>query len=286
MPAIVYSCPLVPAEWIEAHGLTPLRVAPNCSDASVAPAPGMCPYARAFAAYAVSCDADAVVVTTACDQMRRAADVISRNCRKPLFLMNVPHTWQTETSRGLYVAELERLGRFLISLGGSVGVPAPRRSTQVPNHGRDLSSASGLPIALLGGPVPDSDEVFSLIERAGGYVALDGTETGERTRPQLIHAGRFADGLVGAIADAYFAIPDPFRRPNTRFYDWLGRGLRERGIRAVVLRRYVWCDTWRAEAERIREFAGLPFLEIEVAETGSDAERTLSRLQSLMETLK
>jgi benzoyl-CoA reductase/2-hydroxyglutaryl-CoA dehydratase subunit BcrC/BadD/HgdB len=35
------------------------------------------------------------------------------------FLMNLPATWQTPTARRLYLSELERLGRFLVSMGGT-----------------------------------------------------------------------------------------------------------------------------------------------------------------------
>lgn len=79
----------------------------------------MCAYAQAFADTAArEDDAAAIVVTTICDQMRRSAEKIAAKTTTPVFLMNVPHTWQNPGSHKLYRNELERLGRFLVSLGG------------------------------------------------------------------------------------------------------------------------------------------------------------------------
>jgi hypothetical protein len=105
---VVYSCPFVPAEWIAAHNIEPLRLIPDSVNAS---AYGVCPYAAAFAFRASQeDDAAGIIVTTACDQMRRAADVIRRDCEKPVFLLNVPHTWQSPTAYKMYAAEIRRLG--------------------------------------------------------------------------------------------------------------------------------------------------------------------------------
>ncbi len=80
---------------------------------------GLCPYVRAFAAEVTAADeAGGIVMTTVCDQMRRAFDVVARGGRTPAFLMNVPSTWQSSAARRLYLEELERLSRFLSSLGG------------------------------------------------------------------------------------------------------------------------------------------------------------------------
>ncbi|MBI4860913.1 MAG: 2-hydroxyacyl-CoA dehydratase [Candidatus Riflebacteria bacterium] len=61
--------------------------------------------------------ADLVVLTTACDQMRHAADVLEQR-RAPVFLLNLPSTRQTPTARAIYGEELMRLGRLLVRLGG------------------------------------------------------------------------------------------------------------------------------------------------------------------------
>ncbi|HUV65279.1 MAG TPA: 2-hydroxyacyl-CoA dehydratase family protein [Sedimentisphaerales bacterium] len=128
MKTIIYTCPYVPAEWIAAHGLHAGRVLLDGVDPgfSAARAEGVCPYVRSFIGEVINNrGADGAVVTTVCDQMRRAFDIIVRNCDLPAFLMNVPSTWQTLAAQKLYVDELKRLGGFLIGLGGK----APSKDT-------------------------------------------------------------------------------------------------------------------------------------------------------------
>jgi benzoyl-CoA reductase/2-hydroxyglutaryl-CoA dehydratase subunit BcrC/BadD/HgdB len=122
MKTIIYTCPYVPAEWIAAHGLRAGRLLLGRvdSDCSLAGAEGVCPYVCSFINEVTrNRQAGGVVVTTVCDQMRRAFDVIVRGCDIPAFLMNVPNTWQTLAAQKLYIDELKRLGRFLVRLGGT-----------------------------------------------------------------------------------------------------------------------------------------------------------------------
>ncbi len=122
MKTIIYTCPYVPAEWIAAHGLHAGRLLLDRVDSGSwqAGAEGVCPYVRSFIGEVTgNKEAGGVVVTTVCDQMRRAFDVIIRGCDIPAFLMNVPNTWQTLAAQKLYIDELNRLSRFLIRLGGT-----------------------------------------------------------------------------------------------------------------------------------------------------------------------
>lgn len=319
---VVYSCPFVPAEWIEAHGLSPRRIAPDCDCIKVGLIPGVCPYAHAFINEVTSNKATAVVLTTTCDQMRRAADVISCSSDVRVFLLNVPHTWQNPSAYRLYIEELKRLSGLLEGMGGSCPTNdalanvmrryddaryalRSSRAFLTPAHYSRLIGTfnqgeldapalgrvvkpSGIPVALIGGPLPASSYgIFDFIENAGGYMALDGTETGERTLPAGFDRRRLRDEPFEVLAEAYFgSIPDPFRRPNSEFYVWLKQCIVDRGIRGIILRRYVWCDHWHAEAQRIREWAGLPFLQIDVGDEVGCSVRALSSLQAFMEMLR
>jgi benzoyl-CoA reductase/2-hydroxyglutaryl-CoA dehydratase subunit BcrC/BadD/HgdB len=129
------------------------------------------------------------VFATTCDQMRRAYDEAREDAAGSRFLFNVPVTWQSPTSRLLFAAELERLGRFLERHGGC----RPSSATMAPvfrEHDRRRSrlraaavhwpareyaqavaqfhwtgevklesfaqtaSGNGVPVALIGGPTP------------------------------------------------------------------------------------------------------------------------------------
>jgi len=124
---ILYSSPFVPAEWIAAHGWQPHRIFPRgARDGSVfAGHEGLCPFAEAFAEESAAGGAAAVIVATTCDQMRRVSEPLTQAAKCPVFVLNVPATWQSAAANGMYRGELARLGRFLVRLGGAA--PSPRR---------------------------------------------------------------------------------------------------------------------------------------------------------------
>ena len=220
------------------------------------------------------------------------------------------------------LAELKRLGRFMARLGGqppsmeklvrvmqeydaarcriraAQGFLAPRAysealarlhrdgSADVPANSSAMGPR-GVPVGLVGGPLlTDQFQIFDLIEQAGGYVALDGTETGERTLPAPFDRRRLQDDPFMELAEAYFgSIPDAFRRPNSLLYRWLKKEIAERGIRGILLRRYLWCDTWHAEVQRMREWAPVPVFDLDVGDDDS-WDRATSRIQSFVAMLK
>lgn len=121
MKTVLYTCPFVPAEWIAAHALHPARIMPASAGQVSLPGAGegICPFTAAFFHEARSASHDhAVIVTTVCDQMRRMAEWIENEKEIPVFLFNVPATWESVTAQKIYRSEVRRLGRFLVRLGG------------------------------------------------------------------------------------------------------------------------------------------------------------------------
>lgn len=326
MQTVVYSCPFVPAEWIAAHGLRPRRIMPRSVGGTwlVDVTGGMCAYAQAFIQEAVSdTQASAVVVTTACDQMRRGSELIARQRNMPLFLMNVPSTWTTVAAQELYRNELERLGRFMCSLGGehpskdrlaAVMMDYDSRRSAVrearrylcPRHYSETiaafhrdgvnapttastgKSVAGVPLAVVGGPLVQKDFwLFEVVEQAGGRVVLDATETGERSMPPPFDHQAVQNDPFMELTCAYFAgIPDAFRRPNSGFYKWLKQELQDRGVRGIIFRRHVWCDTWHAELRRLEEWADMPVIDIDGSNDDEGTRNRLTtRVQALLEVL-
>lgn len=326
MKRIVFSSPYVPLEWIAVHGLCPSRILPSAlaENPTFGHAEGVCPYAQAFVNEVCGDDnVGGIVLTTTCDQMRRATDLIRGNTTLPVFLMNVPHTWQVPACHRLYLSELRRLGRFLVRLGGrspcaeelaSVmhrydesraairavrGRLSPRRySEAIAEFNRsgkmDLASATaagpagGIPIVILGGPLTLEDYwLFDVIENLGGWVALDATESGERTMPPPFNRRQLRDNPLHVLADAYFgSIPEAFQRPNSPLYVWLKRELPKCSAKGIIVRHYVWCDMWRAEVQRLIQWADIPVLHVDVESGNLSRERTTARVQAFLEILK
>lgn len=317
---VTYECPFVPAEWIGAHGLQPSRIMPRARRGGGIE--GLCAYARAFGDRLAKSDAAAVIVTTVCDPLRRLPELPGVEEGPPLFLFNVPATWQSRGAQELYLEELRRLGRFLVELGGvspsdeelacvmlefderrgwlrdARGKLSPRafaeaiacfhRGDPFELEGLEGSTThSGVPLALVGGPLLlEHLELFDLVEAHGGHIALDATDTGERGLPAPFDRRALREAPLLHLADAYFGtIPSAFRRPNSELYRWLRERMSERGIAGILFKRYVWCDLWNAESERMREWTDVPLLAIDTHDQGLDPSLA-SRVQALLEVLR
>ena len=337
MKAVGYSSPFVPAEWIAAHGLRPERLRLSPTEMLTR---GACPYAGALLDAAMpsgshaprgnppvptlrvelgdvgyvepsvptqsvgtrgSSDAAGLVLATTCDQMRYVAAMLEQRGDRPVFLLNVPSTWQTPASRRLYLDELRRLGGFLVDLGGNM--PSDEELANVMRdfaRARDdaeknsrgptaRGNADGIPLAILGGPLLQTEcDFFALVESAGGRIVLDATEHGRRTLPRPFDAARLAADPLQELADAYFdAIPDAFRRPNTGLYEWLARELAASRVRGIILHRYVWCDLWHAEGQRLKQWSPVPLLELDVGPDDTSApNRMQGRIEAFLEMLR
>jgi benzoyl-CoA reductase/2-hydroxyglutaryl-CoA dehydratase subunit BcrC/BadD/HgdB len=325
---VFYTSPWVPPEWIKAHGLEPrgIWLARDFACEPLPLAAGVCAFANAAVRLAERQTECAVVFTTHCDQLRRGFDAIPGAAQPRVFLFNLPATWQTPVAERIYADELRRLSRFLVGLGGQApaasalieiirqygqarqrlleAVPwCPARayaeavarfhldgSVHLPPEAGDrrAPSASSIPLALVGGPLPQSQmPLLDVIERAAGRVVLNATEAGERSLWPAFPLDEAQPGaaLVDAIARGCLAnCVDVFQRPNTRLYDWLRERLTARQVRGIVLWHYVGCDLWRAEAQPMREAFGLPVLLLEADEAAPN--RSTSRLEAFLESLQ
>ncbi len=325
MKRVAYCNPFVPPEWIAAHGLAPvwLMLDGRSAHGPEATRRGICPCVAALLARAADgIDADALVLTTVCDQMRYASAYLESQSGAAQFLMNVPSTWQASGPRALYRQELERLGAFLVKCGGRTPtndqlaetieryererlrgwekrplMTARQWSETVLKMRGELpldlplcegGRVDGIRLVVIGGPVLAEDGSFlDMIEEAGGWIVSDGTETGERTLPVRGRRERLQIDPLDELVRIYFdTIPDPFRRPNTVFYDWLGERIAAASARGVILRRYPFCDLWHGEAGRIRQWSPVPVLDLDVA-VGDEGEgaRTRGRIEAFLEML-
>ncbi|MEN6386123.1 MAG: 2-hydroxyacyl-CoA dehydratase family protein [Phycisphaerales bacterium] len=289
---VIYCDPFIPAEWIAAHGFLSLRVIPEVSENAVI---GMCPYARAFLnEIKIQKEACAVIFTTTCDQMRRASDIAVQNFDLPVFLMNVPATWQRKSAVELYTSELERLSKFLTQLKGQRPTTAKLSETMIEFENKrqmrftERKSNGKTPLALIGSHLLKHDQIiFDIVEKYGGYIALDATTDGERTLPGKFDNRRLNENPIKELVSAYFeTIPDVFQMPNDRIYKWFHNKLKEIPVRGIIFHHYVWCDKWHAELGRIsdKHFTGLPVLDLHAGQNDENIQsRLFTRIQAFME---
>lgn len=325
MKKVIYTCPYVPAEWIAAHGLKPCRIVPyfNGTNSCIVRTEGLCPYVRGFINN-ISKEKDCITVfTTVCDQMRRGMDIVSSRLQTPVFLMNVPSTWQTVSSQKLYLDELKRLGNFLVQMGGKtpsdvtlaeimLEYDKARKSIlerndklsalqyaqlleqfgkEGPNENRRMGFSpccNSIPLAIVGSPLLKQDfEILEITELLGGRIILNATENGERGLCSPFNKRRLKENPLLELADTYFnSIHDASRRPNSELYKWLKIYLAEREIRGIISHRNIWCDIWHAELQRLKDWSGLPVLDIEsTGDNKSTNQNTINRIRAFMEML-
>jgi benzoyl-CoA reductase/2-hydroxyglutaryl-CoA dehydratase subunit BcrC/BadD/HgdB len=296
MKKALYRSPFIPAEWITAHGFEPDRLIPSSlsTDGPIPDTEGVCPFMRSFVNEASQSNASIIILTTMCDQMRHAHNLLQQSTDKKTFLFNLPSTWQTPASINLYITELKRLGRFLVDNGG--GNPTDEELAEIMLKNDQARTCmpktptvtpGKTPIAILGGGMSSADkEILNLISDLGGQVVLDGTESGERTMPAPFNEQRVQENPIAELAEAYFnTIPDAFRRPNSELFRWLKEKTAERQPRGIIFLRQVWCDIWHAEVQRLKECTDIPLLDIDL--NGEDPiPRNKTRVEAFMETIR
>jgi hypothetical protein len=234
---VFYTSPWVPPEWIKAHGLEPRGVWFATEPGALPLAAGVCAFAEGVVDLTRKHPDSAFVFSTHCDQLRRGFDAVASSAAARTFLFNLPATWQTPIAERMFASELERLGRFLVDLGGSSPMPEILAETMTGYclaraqlieasahlaardychalarfHWNGLVSlpdqappprAGGVPLAVVGGPLPRSQaHVLETIERAGGRVVLNATEAGERSLGTPLGAPASLPAWVGETED-------------------------------------------------------------------------------------
>lgn len=289
MKKILFSSQYIPPEWIKAHGFEPIRCIPGHHGIFEESGEGICPYAELFLRNAEISPYAAVIFTTRCDQMRRIFEFFQSG-RPKSFLMNIPATWQSITARKLFIDELHRLSRFMLNLGGHecdiVKLIASFTDKQIKKTAGKTST--GKKIAMMGGPVIESDkELDKLIVTHGGYIALDATEQGEIALP-AINPSKLAENPFEELVESCFVkTPDIAKRPNTQFYETVGKYIISRRIDAIIIKTYPWCDLWHAEIPRIKERFRLPVLNytVDINTPPSKDIRLKTRLKAFFEML-
>ncbi len=118
------------SQWILAHGLEPHGIwSCEASTPQAPPSAGLCAFASLTLEIVVQSPKDAIVFSSHCDQLRRTFDLACRHRSLGTFLFNLPATWKSKTAVRLFDSELERLGKFLLSLGGHE--PSPQQLVEL-----------------------------------------------------------------------------------------------------------------------------------------------------------
>ena len=181
---------------------------------------------------------DGLVLTTSCDQLRRAAEWLNDEAR--VFLFNFPSTRHQER---LLEAEKARLVKWAVQLPQPANrlIPCCEAGRDARTQGRQDARREDnkvtLSIGVLGGHFcGDQQSVVQFFEKRGIRISLWGCEGGER-------------------------VGDVFQRPNTAFYEQVQAKIAERHLDGLIVVRTTWCDVWRLACVRLHEVVKVPVLE-------------------------
>jgi hypothetical protein len=291
-PSIAVTGPRIPAELIRAHGFEPVTVTPLTALRQRPQTAGVCAVAHGWVEALTTAGPRlaAAVLTTRCDQLRRAAETARERIRLPVFVMNIPVTHGTEAACHLYREEAVRLDGFLSRLAGEAraepapargdtgGVPADQGLYAPAAQAAERALQGGHRVGLLGCCLTEADyAVVQMLGQLGLQLVANATEsplavgTPPRRRP------RTARGAVptAAASGPFVARPAIAQRPNAPFFAWLRQfGLTHR-IEGWVLLRQPWCDLYHAEVPRLKSETELPWLDLETgAQPAFEALRT------------
>jgi hypothetical protein len=226
----------IPDEWFKGLEVALVRDTECARHAPVPLRAGVCG-TLAFLP-ALLAEVDGMVLTTSCDQMRRAAEWLNDDTR--VFLFNLPSTLQQER---LLEAEKTRLLKWAAQLpltcssvkrGREAGVDVRTAGRQ---DARRENNKETLSIGVIGGHFCGAQQsVVRFFEERGICISLWGCENGE---------------WVG----------DVFQRPNILFYDQVQAVIAERHLDGILVVRTTWCDVWRLASVRLHEVVKVPILE-------------------------
>jgi benzoyl-CoA reductase/2-hydroxyglutaryl-CoA dehydratase subunit BcrC/BadD/HgdB len=145
----------------------------------------------------------------------------------------------------------------------------------------------GTRLALFGSEVPRYHWwLYDVIEQYGGRVALDATDYGERGLPEPFDPRLMAEDPFEAMASAYLQIPHVRQRPNESLFRWLAENMERRQVQGLILRRSLWCDLWHAEVARIKDWAPVPVLDLDLDVDTTIPERAKGRIAAFLEMLQ
>ena len=118
-------------------------------------------------------------------------------------------------------------------------------------------------------------------------MVLDATETGVRGMCGRFDRRSLRDDALRELAAAYFGtIPDASNRPNSRLYQWLKKQLDANGVRGILFHRYIWCDMWHVELARMREWAAVPVLDVDMGDGEAVSAGARQRIEAFLEMLR
>lgn len=301
MGLIGYTCSYVPVELLSATGLRPYRLLHGditlSKEGEKAVRVDACPLVKSNLSYLIKNKHKftALVGSTGCDMARRMYDVAAELTDLPVFIMNTPRT----DNPTIYNEEIDWLVKQLEHLSDrefhdKLIASEISKWEEMRRHYRSIDRIRAASPSLLSTTelhrvitpyhqgetdtklqitehVSDKPRVFLL----GSSISYEANPILELIEQELRIVGDFNCGLsrilninikessLAGLKETYYNQPPCiFKRPNSKFYDWIRTKIAELNCVGIVAWTLDYCDIYEFEMSTIEKSFDLPVLRI------------------------
>ena len=298
---VCYGCKYAPIELLAGFGADArlIMAEPESFEVAERLAHGnLCGFGKSVLACGLDPNVHQMVLTTCCDVMRRAYDVLkAQGCLDFLWMVDLPHRTGA-AERRLLQAQLRSLARaYARSSGRSFEVGRALAAIQVPPAPKPGS------VALVGAHAPRS--LLDELDRGIGAPVVNHTCTGERILAQPpIELARAESAGCGRCTTADIAGEGTNASTFDRFVEWYagalldqtpcmrmdevgGRsGLVSGAHHGIVYHTMKFCDYYGFEYADVAGTTATPILKLETDGTRQSAGQLRTRIEAFDETLR
>lgn len=298
---VCYGCKYAPIELLAGFGADArlIMAEPESFEVAERLAHGnLCGFGKSVLACGLDPNVHQMVLTTCCDVMRRAYDVLkAQGCLDFLWMVDLPHRTGA-AERRLLQAQLRSLARAYARFSGrSFEVGRALAAIQVPPAPKPGS------VALVGAHAPQS--LLDEFDRGIGAPVVNHTCTGERILAQPpIELARAESAGCGRCTTADIAGEGTNASTFDRFVEWYagalldqtpcmrmdevgGRsGLVSGAHQGVVYHTMKFCDYYGFEYADVAGTTATPILKLETDGTRQSAGQLRTRIEAFDETLR
>lgn len=141
-------------------------------------------------------------------------------------------------------------------------------------------------LMVVGSPIGYGDRFLkdALTNYPEAQIVYDATCTGARAFEIDIP---LSGDILANIATGYFTRPPCiWRRPNTQFYQYIKDLITKYQINGIIYKTLKFCDLWKFEFKRFKDWVGLPTVHIENTYSYAQSAQVNKRISIFMDMIK
>jgi benzoyl-CoA reductase/2-hydroxyglutaryl-CoA dehydratase subunit BcrC/BadD/HgdB len=150
----------------------------------------------------------------------------------------------------------------------------------------DMPMNDKIRLLIVGSPIGYGDNFIqkALEKYPNATIVYDATCTGNRFIEIDIP---LSGDIIANIASAYFNRPPcVWRRPNSGFYQYIKKVVDKYRVQGVIYKTLKFCDLWKYEAKRFKDWVNLPVIQIENTYSPAQNAQISKRIAAFLETFK